>query len=119
VLHRRCEPGTPLSALPESEQDLVIGTFCDALASTSAPHPFRPLSEMLSHGVQKRSILVRLELVREGMRLIEELGRTAPAQCCSHRPARRHVLRAQREPWLVIDPKPFIGDPAYDAHSTC
>jgi streptomycin 6-kinase len=26
-----------------------------------------------------------------------------------------NVLRATREPWLVIDPKPFIGDPAYDA----
>jgi streptomycin 6-kinase len=26
-----------------------------------------------------------------------------------------NVLRAQREPWLVIDPKPFLGDPAYDA----
>ena len=26
-----------------------------------------------------------------------------------------NILRAQREPWLVIDPKPFVGDPAYDA----
>jgi streptomycin 6-kinase len=26
-----------------------------------------------------------------------------------------NVLAARREPWLVIDPKPFIGDPAYDA----
>jgi streptomycin 6-kinase len=26
-----------------------------------------------------------------------------------------NVLRAKREPWLVIDPKPFVGDPAYDA----
>jgi streptomycin 6-kinase len=26
-----------------------------------------------------------------------------------------NVLRAQREPWLAIDPKPFIGDRAYDA----
>jgi streptomycin 6-kinase len=26
-----------------------------------------------------------------------------------------NVLRARREPWLAIDPKPFIGDPAYDA----
>lgn len=25
------------------------------------------------------------------------------------------MLRAQREPWLAIDPKPFVGDPAYDA----
>jgi streptomycin 6-kinase len=26
-----------------------------------------------------------------------------------------NVLRAAREPWLVIDPKPFVGDPAYGA----
>jgi streptomycin 6-kinase len=26
-----------------------------------------------------------------------------------------NVLRAERRPWLVIDPKPFVGDPAYDA----
>jgi streptomycin 6-kinase len=26
-----------------------------------------------------------------------------------------NVLRAERSPWLVIDPKPFVGDPAYDA----
>src|SRR5437879_4399931 len=26
-----------------------------------------------------------------------------------------NVLRAERQPWLVIDPKPFVGDPAYDA----
>jgi streptomycin 6-kinase len=26
-----------------------------------------------------------------------------------------NVLAAQREPWLVIDPKPFVGDVAYNA----
>jgi streptomycin 6-kinase len=26
-----------------------------------------------------------------------------------------NVLQAQRRPWLVIDPKPFVGDRAYDA----
>ena len=26
-----------------------------------------------------------------------------------------NVLRAQRRQWLVIDPKPFIGDTAFDA----
>ena len=25
-----------------------------------------------------------------------------------------NVLAASREPWLVIDPKPYVGDPAYD-----
>jgi len=26
-----------------------------------------------------------------------------------------NVLRAEREPWLIIEPKPYVGDPAYDA----
>jgi streptomycin 6-kinase len=25
-----------------------------------------------------------------------------------------NVLSSRREPWLVIDPKPFIGDPAFE-----
>jgi streptomycin 6-kinase len=25
-----------------------------------------------------------------------------------------NVLATQREPWLVIDPKPYAGDPTYD-----
>jgi streptomycin 6-kinase len=26
-----------------------------------------------------------------------------------------NILAARREPWLVIDPKPLVGDPAFDA----
>jgi streptomycin 6-kinase len=26
-----------------------------------------------------------------------------------------NVLAAQREPWLALDPKPYVGDPTYDA----
>jgi streptomycin 6-kinase len=26
-----------------------------------------------------------------------------------------NVLAAEREPWLVIDPKPLVGEPAFDA----
>jgi streptomycin 6-kinase len=29
-----------------------------------------------------------------------------------------NVLGAEREPWLAIDPKPFVGDPAYASSST-
>jgi streptomycin 6-kinase len=25
-----------------------------------------------------------------------------------------NILAARRAPWLVIDPKPYVGDPAYD-----
>lgn len=55
-------------------------------------------------------------LVNEGLRLFEELPRTAPANVLLVTDLHvGNVLRAQREPWLVIDPKPFVGDPAYDA----
>lgn len=26
----------------------------------------------------------------------------------------RNILRAEREPWLAVDPKGYVGDPAYD-----
>jgi streptomycin 6-kinase len=55
-------------------------------------------------------------LVREGLRLFEELPRTAPTEVLLATDLHAgNILRAQREPWLVIDPKPFVGDPAYDA----
>ncbi|MDQ2679563.1 MAG: aminoglycoside phosphotransferase family protein [Candidatus Eremiobacteraeota bacterium] len=54
-------------------------------------------------------------LVREGLRFFEELPRTATAEALLATDLHAgNILQAQREPWLVIDPKPFIGDPAYD-----
>jgi len=55
-------------------------------------------------------------LVREGLRLLNELSRAAPVDVLLATDLHAdNVLRAEREPWLVIDPKPFVGDPAYDA----
>ena len=55
-------------------------------------------------------------LVEEGLRLFEELPRTAPEQVLLATDLHAgNVLQAQREPWLAIDPKPFVGDSAYDA----
>lgn len=55
-------------------------------------------------------------LVREGLGLLDELPRTVPAEVLLATDLHAgNVLRSEREPWLVIDPKPFIGDPAYDA----
>ena len=54
-------------------------------------------------------------LVREGLRLFKELPRTAPTEVLLSTDLHAgNVLRAEREPWLVIDPKPHIGDPTYD-----
>ena len=121
MLLERCEPGTPLRAVAEPEQDQVIAGLLRRLWRTPlAPHPFRPLSAMTDSWTTET--LADIErwpdtgLVREGLRLLNELPRTAPADVLLATDLHAgNVLRSQREPWLVIDPKPFVGDPAYDA----
>jgi streptomycin 6-kinase len=121
MLLERCEPGTVLRALPEPEQDLVIARLLRRLwRPPSSPHPFRPLSAMIAHWTNET--LAQAEhwpdpgLVSEGLRLFKELSKTAPADVLLATDLHAgNVLRARREPWLVIDPKPFVGDPAYDA----
>ena len=121
MLLERCEPGTPLRALPECEQDVVISGLLRRLWRVpSAQHSFRPLSALAEYWSDET--LAHIEqwpdtgLVREGLRLLAELPRTALTEFVLATDLHAgNVLRAQRQPWLVIDPKPFVGDPAYDA----
>ena len=55
-------------------------------------------------------------LAREGIAMLRELPGSADRSVllCTDLHA-GNVLAAEREPWLAIDPKPFVGDPAYDA----
>ena len=121
LLLEQCDPGTPLGELPEAEQDVIMAGLLRRLWRVPAePHPFRPLSLMTQHwseeARQKRDNWVDAELLAEGLRLFEELPRTAPEQVLLATDLHAgNVLQAQRQPWLVIDPKPFVGDPAYDA----
>jgi streptomycin 6-kinase len=122
MLLERCEPGTALRALPESEQDLVIANLLRRLwREPSTAHPFRPLSALLKYWsdetlARAEDWQANAELVSEGLRLFAELPRTAPHDLLLATDLHAgNVLRAEREPWLVIDPKPFVGDPAYDA----
>jgi streptomycin 6-kinase len=122
MLLERCEPGTALRTLPELEQDVVVARLLRRLwrRPPAAPHPFRPLSAMIAYWIEKTKTQVehwRDEgLVREGLRLFEELSRSTTEHVLLATDLHAgNVLRARREPWLVIDPKPFVGDPAYDA----
>lgn len=122
MLLERCEPGTVLRTLPEPEQDEVLARLLRRLwRPPAAPHPFRPLSVMTalwSEETRRSGIAGSADpgLVREGLRLLEELPASAPEEVLLATDLHAgNVLRARREPWLVIDPKPFVGDPAYDA----
>ena len=120
MLLERCEPGTSLRQRPESEQNQVIANLLHRLWRTpNASHPFRPLSAQLEYWIAETIDDAEewpdAELVRDGLRLFTELPRTAPEEVLLATDLHAgNVLRAQRQPWLVIDPKPFIGDRAYD-----
>jgi streptomycin 6-kinase len=121
MLLERCEPGTALRTLPEAEQDVTIARLLRRLwRSPVASHPFRPLSAMTAHW--SAETLAQAErwpdrgLVVEGLRLFKELPQSATTDVLLVTDLHAgNVLRAQRQQWLVIDPKPFVGDPAYDA----
>jgi streptomycin 6-kinase len=121
MLLERCEPGTVLRAVPEPDQDVVIAGLLHRLwRSPAPPHPFRPLSVMIAYWADETVATAPKwndpGLVHEGLRLFGELSRPSSDDVLLATDLHAgNVLRAQREPWLAIDPKPFIGDRAYDA----
>jgi streptomycin 6-kinase len=123
LLLERCAPGSTLASRPEPEQDTVIASLLPRLwREPPHGHPFRPLGQMCDEWAdgfeQKaagRPMSLDPGLVREGIALFRALPATAERHVllCTDLHA-ENVLAAQREPWLVIDPKPYVGDPTYD-----
>jgi streptomycin 6-kinase len=124
LLLERCAPGTSLAVLPEPAQDVVLAGLLRRLWRAPARgHEFRSLQEMCDSWADEFECkvaagLVGLDrgLVREGTTLFRTLpgSSTQAVLLCTDLHA-ENVLAAQREPWLVIDPKPYVGDPTYDA----
>jgi hypothetical protein len=98
---------------------VISGMLRRLWRSPLTPHPFRPLSTLTEYWTKET--LGQIEqwpdvgLVREGLQLFEELPRNATRKVLLATDLHAgNVVWAEREPWLVIDPKPFVGDPAYD-----
>jgi streptomycin 6-kinase len=120
-LLERCLPGAPLAAQPEPLQDQVIASLLRRLWLTPpAGHPFRPLLEMAKawtdSALASRTSWPDAGLARAGLERFVALAAPRPDDVLLTTDLHAgNVLAASREPWLVIDPKPFVGDPAYDA----
>jgi streptomycin 6-kinase len=124
LLLERCRPGTTLTSRPEIEQDDVVAGLLRRLWHEPSPgHPFRSLQFMCdvwADGYERDAEAGRSKLdsalARDGIALFRELPSTADRNVllCTDLHA-GNILRAEREPWLMIDPKPFVGDPTYDA----
>lgn len=116
-----CEPGSALSDVPETEQDQIIAGLLPRLWRRPPLSPaFRPLSSMIAfwtaETIAAASRWSDAALIRDGLRVLEKLARPSLEDVLLATDLHAgNVLRAQREPWLVIDPKPFVGDPAFDA----
>jgi streptomycin 6-kinase len=126
LLIERCLPGTPLGqALPEPQQDQVVsGLLRQLWARPHTAYPFRPLAQMcdawageFEQEYATADAADRLDpgLARAGIALFRALPRTAGREVllCTDLHG-DNILAALRRPWLVIDPKPYVGDPAYD-----
>jgi streptomycin 6-kinase len=120
MLLERCDPGTPLLAVPEQEQDLVITTMLKRFWRIPPPNKFRSLSTLITYWRQETLAAAHRwtvpALVTAGLETLEQLASSAKSEVLLVTDFHGgNVLRAQREPWLMIDPKPFVGDAAYDA----
>jgi streptomycin 6-kinase len=124
TLLERCCPGTELRGRPESEQHVVVTDLLRSVWAVDLPpdHPFRPLSVMADDWVTRAEARLaanpgRLDggLARDGLALFRELSRSGPTDVLLLTDLHAgNVLSGERCPWLLIDPKPYVGDAHYD-----
>jgi streptomycin 6-kinase len=123
LLLERCEPGTALGAL--TDHDAVLDAGADVLRRLwSAPpderiEPLEAVTDWFADLVEERQREqgrpLPDALVGEAVELLRELPRTATHRVVLHHDFHPgNVLAAARSPWLAIDPKPQVGDPAFD-----
>jgi streptomycin 6-kinase len=108
LLLERCIPGTPVP--PEKGLDVLIGLLTRLWKPAAAP-PFRSLADEAAHwetGLAKRP---RARLIDAALDALRTIPSTQGEQVLLHQDLHgSNVLAAQREPWLVIDPKPLVGE---------
>lgn len=120
LLLERCLPGTPLAQVePEAALDAAIALL-PRLWIPAGP-PFRPLADEAAWWAsylpglwEKTGEPFERELLDAALDAIRMLTPTqAESVLVDQDFHAENVLRAEREPWLVIDPKPLVGERAF------
>jgi streptomycin 6-kinase len=128
LLVEYAEPGTSLWEVgDDDEATLIAAAVLRRLWRRPPPDadPFRGLAgEAERWTAELRSNWESLgrpfeqSLVDEAAAAAGELLVSQPDLVLCHQDLQgSNVLRAQREPWLAIDPKPIVGEPAFDVSS--
>jgi len=117
LLLERCLPGTPLSELePGRALDVLAGLL--PRLWVEGGEPFRPLADEAAHWVgslpaawEHAGRPFERALLDAGLAALRDLAPTQGEPVLLHQDLHAgNVLRAEREPWLVIDPKPLTGE---------
>lgn len=124
LLLEHAQPGTPLSDDPD--RDAAIDIMCALLRRLRRPpapsQPFPLVRDLVERWSTDWSALYDRHdrpfsdrLVRQALILARQLGTPEAHEVLVNRDAHLgNALAAQREPWLLIDPKPLVGEPAFD-----
>jgi streptomycin 6-kinase len=112
LLLERCVPGTPLARIG---QDAALDVLVDLLPRLwkAAGPPFHALADEAEWWASYLPERWRGErpLLDAALEAIRELAPTQGEQVLLHQDLHgENVLAAEREPWLVIDPKPLLGE---------
>ena len=127
LLVERCEPGTRLWEIEDDEVATRIAASVLAVLWHSPPgnHTYRSLATAAARWAHKLprdwEALGRpfeREILDEAVATCIELSADQGEGVVLHQDFHGgNVLRAAREPWLAIDPKPLVGERAFDAAS--
>jgi streptomycin 6-kinase len=126
LLVERCRPGAQLWELSEEQAlDAVATVFRVLHRPAPDGHPFRLLADEaerwaadLPRDWEASGRAVERSVVDEGVALARELAASQPELVVCHQDLHGgNVLAAERAPWLAIDAKPLVGEPAFDTAS--
>lgn len=115
LLCERCRPGTQLSAAGVDEVAVLAELLPRLVHEPSTPHPFRLVADEAqrwAEEVPERYELGGKPFERSLLEFAVDVFRTADPRAAHLVNQDLHggnILRAEREPWLVIDPKPLVG----------
>jgi streptomycin 6-kinase len=121
MLLERAHPRTLAEVADHDEVALVAGRLHRRLTIPAPPGLPRLSDRAEEWDASLRRDAVELEhtlpsaAVALAVATVRELGREQPETVVHGDFHGRNILRADREPWLVVDPKGYVGDPAYDA----
>jgi streptomycin 6-kinase len=117
MLIERCEPGTLLAKIDVDNALEVLIALLPRLWKRVS-EPFRPLAEEAAWWVEylpteweRAGRPIERRLLDEVVDLLRTLSASQGEQVLLHQDLHSdNVLAARREPWLVIDPKPLVGE---------